>query len=297
MALTCPKCKFEQEDGEECLRCGIVFHKYKPLPAPGKPVTSVRSLGTGASPDEPPLRLKDQEFEAQASGRPLEPKESWLPESEPAAPLPSHGLFRRMFRILPWISLAAGLVALYLMFQQAPPLKIQLDPRAWERVDRKMHQLHIAAQTRQPYTMSLDEAELNAWLHSSMSMSQRSGPEQIRGMAPNIQVNDPKFQEAQSAMKDLRVKLSGDQLRAYAVFDFHGRNLSLLLGGRVYVRDGYLRLDPTEGKIGSLPIPTATLNRVVQRLFDSPENRQAFQLSPQISSVDIRHGQLFVAYR
>jgi hypothetical protein len=32
-ALTCPKCGFEQEDGSECLRCGIIFSKFK-TPAP-----------------------------------------------------------------------------------------------------------------------------------------------------------------------------------------------------------------------------------------------------------------------
>src|SRR4051812_30492176 len=30
-ALTCPKCSFEQEEGPECRRCGIVFSKFRPL--------------------------------------------------------------------------------------------------------------------------------------------------------------------------------------------------------------------------------------------------------------------------
>ena len=228
------------------------------------------------------------------SAEPLEEEEE-IEELEFERPRrQSRGLVQKVFRILPWISLAAGIGAVFLIFQQAPPLTIQMDPRALERVDRKMEELHIAAQRGQSYTLTLDEAELNAWLESSRSMAQGT---QVRGLAPDLRVDDPKFQEAQSAMKDLKVKLVGDQLRAYAVFDFHGRNLSLLLGGRVLVKDGYLRLQPTEGKIGSLPIPQVTLDGVVRRLFDSDQNREIFQLSPQISSVDIRHGKLFVAYR
>ncbi|OYT17976.1 MAG: hypothetical protein CCU26_19135, partial [Nitrospira sp. UW-LDO-01] len=33
----CPKCQAQQSDGaEECIRCGIIFSKYKPLAAKGR---------------------------------------------------------------------------------------------------------------------------------------------------------------------------------------------------------------------------------------------------------------------
>lgn len=298
MAVSCPKCHFEQEDGEECLRCGIIFKKYRPLPPSSKSKTSGQSpQQTKPATADHPLGL--QPAEPGGTAEPLhaeEPEELVLEIDEKR---PRREVFRAIFRILPWVSLAAALGVIYLVFQQAPPLEIQMDPRALQRVDRKLGELQIAAQLGQPYTLSLDEAELNAWLHAGLSSAQGDSPDRVTGHAPpmNIPEDDPKFQEAQSAMKDLRVNLAGDTLRAYAVFDFHGRNLSLLLEGRIRVQEGYLRLEPTRGKIGSLPIPKVTLDGVVNRLFDSPESRDAFRLSPQISTVDIRHGKLFVAFR
>lgn len=34
-AFACPKCRFEQEKGDECLRCGVIFSKYEAAVAAG----------------------------------------------------------------------------------------------------------------------------------------------------------------------------------------------------------------------------------------------------------------------
>jgi hypothetical protein len=49
--------------------------------------------------------------------------------------------------------------------------------------------------------------------------------------------------------------------------------------------------------LGSLPIPSSTLDRVAQQLFESPQNRETFQLPPQIESVRIENGTLVIATR
>ena len=149
------------------------------------------------------------------------------------------------------------------------------------------------------YTLNLDEAELNAWLQANLAQSQGRSPQQVSGLMPRTHtpVDDPRFQETQDAMRDLRVNLMGDSVRAYAVFRVYGQDVSLMLEGQVFAENGYLRFNPSEVKIGSLPIPEATLDRVTQRLFDSPESRDSFQLSPHISSVNIRRSRLFVAFQ
>lgn len=297
MGVTCPKCHFQQEDGEECLRCGIIFRKYKPLspPSTGAPISTSRP-SADHTPHEP-LRLHVVQSEETPAP---EAEEAWDDEAL-ESPRPRRGLvwLMRGFRLFPWLSLAATIAVLYLILQEAPPLEIKMDPRALARVDHKMQELQVAAQTGQPYTLNLDEAELNAWLQANLALSRGRSSQPVSGLMPttNAPVDDPRFQETQGAMKDLRVNLVGDTVRAYAVFRLYGRDLSLLLEGRVFAENGYLRFKPTDAKIGSLPIPRVTLDSVVRRLFDSPESRDSFQLSPHISTVDIRRGRLFVAFR
>lgn len=297
MSVACPKCHFQQEDGEECLRCGIIFRKYKPLTHPSTNADSSTSSPSEPSAPQESFRLQDDQAEETQTPDQEEPWEEELLESP--RPRRGFGWLRFGFRLFPWLSLAAMIGVFYLILQEAPPLKIQMDPQALARVDRKMQELQVAAQTGQPYTLNLDEAELNAWLQANLAQSQGRSPQQVSGMMPptHAPVDDPRFQETQDAMKDLRVNLVGDSVRAYAVFRVYGQDVSLMLEGQVFAENGYLRFKPAEVKIGSLPIPKATLDRVTQRLFDSPESRDSFQLSPHISSVDIRRGRLFVAFR
>jgi len=104
-------------------------------------------------------------------------------------------------------------------------------------------------------------------------------------------------QEVQSALKDVRMNLIGNQLRAYAIFALYGKEISLQLDGTIETQGGYSRLNPTAGKLGSLPIPSSTLNFVVRQLFDSPQNRDRFQLPPRIESIRIENNTLIITTR
>ena len=82
-----------------------------------------------------------------------------------------------------------------------------------------------------------------------------------------------------------------------SLFDFHGQDLSLLLEGHLGVENGYLRFEPTGGKLGSLPIPQATLESAVRRLLTSPENREKLGLPAEIGDIRIENGNIVIAYR
>ena len=256
-ALTCPKCGFEQEDGPECLRCGIIFSKFKtPAPAVEEASATVADI-----------------------------------ESQPATP----GLLSRVFRILPWISLILSVGVLLLILRQTPPLSIQTDPQAADRVAEKMAQLQMAVQASQSHAMTLNEAELNQWMRDNLAIASAHQAQQAGVPAPVG--SEPSVQEVQSALKDVRMNLMGNQLRAYALFALYGKEISLQFDGTIETQGGYIRLKPTAGKLGSLPIPSSTLNYVVHQLFDSPQNRDKFQLPPQIESIRIENNTLVIATR
>ncbi len=274
MAVTCPKCGFEQDDGTECIRCGIIFAKYKPPPPPPLKLQAENLQADGV------------EATAQTETRPEQP----VAESDPKPNREAPSLFKRVFRIAPWVALVGAIGVFVLIFQQAPPIHIETDPLAAERVARKMAELQMAMEAGRAHTLALNEAELNAWMQQNLALanSQAGG---------NLPPGEANVQDVQSAMKDVRINLFGNQVRAYAVFNVHGRNLSLQLEGRIRAQDGQLRLEPTKGMLGSLPIPQVTLDNVVHRLFDSPDNRETFQLAPTVSNVTVENGELLVSYR
>jgi len=181
---------------------------------------------------------------------------------------------------------------LFAILRQAPVLPIQSDPRAADRVAEKMALLQQSIQTNRVAQIALSEAELNQWMRDNLAIAsahhaQQAGLSVPAGSAATVE-------EVQSALKDLRMNLAGNQLKAYALFHIYGKDISLQLDGTLETRDGYVRLTPTAGKLGVLPIPQATLGHAVSQLFESPQNREKFQLPPQIQSVRVENSTLVI---
>jgi hypothetical protein len=250
----CPKCRFEQTEGPECRRCGIIFAKVKP------------------------------------SSRTIEPNP--VPALEEAVQPNRPGLFSRTFRVLNWLSLACTVGTVVLILRQAPPLQIQADPQATDRVAEKMAELQTAVQAGRAHSLTLNGAELNQWMRDNLVIA--SVHEAQQAGIPVPAGHEASVREVQSALKDVRIRLIGNQLRAYVLFALYGKEISLQLDGMIETRDGFIRLKPTAGKLGSLPIPSSTLDRVVQQLFESPQNRDTFQLPPHIASIHIENSALVI---
>ena len=158
-----------------------------------------------------------------------------------------------------------------------------------------MAQLQMAVQSNQPHALTLNEAELNQWMRDNLAIASTHQAQQAGIPAPTG--SEPNVQEIQSALKDVRINLMGNQLRAYALFALYGKEISLQLDGTLTTQGGYIRLQPTAGKIGSLTIPSSTLDGVVHQLFDSPNNRNKFQLPPKIESVRVENNSLVISTR
>jgi len=197
--------------------------------------------------------------------------------------------------MLPWISLTLSVGVLLLILHQTPPLSIQTDPQAVDRMAEKMAQLQMAMQASQPHAVILNEAELNQWMRDNLVIASTQQAQQA--VIPVPVGSEPSVQEVQSALKDVRMNLNGNQLRAYALFALYGKEISLQLDGMIEPQGGYIRLKLTAGKLGSLPIPSSTLNYVVHQMFDSPQSRKKFQPPPQIESVRIENNTLVIATR
>jgi len=153
----------------------------------------------------------------------------------------------------------------------------------------------MAVQASQPRAIALNEAELNQCMRDNLAIASIHQAQQAGILAPVG--SEPSVQEVQFALKDVRMNLTGNQLQAYAPFALYGKEISLQLDGTIETLEGYVRLKPTAGKLGSLPIPSSTLNSVVHHLFDSPQNRDKLQLPPQIESIRIENNTLVIVTR
>lgn len=254
---TCPKCGADQQGDLECFRCGIVFAKYK---ITAQPVQNSQKI------------------------------------SDPAEIVsPQRNRIGRLFRVLPWISLAMTLGMLLAILRESPALPIQSDPQAADRVAEKMAMLQQSIQTNRAANIALSEAELNQWMRDNLAIASAHHAQQAGLSVPTG--SGATVEEVQSALKDVRMNLAGNQLKAYALFHIYGKDISLQLDGTLETRDGYVRLTPTAGKLGALPIPKATLGHVVAQLFQSPQNRDKFQLPPQIQSIRVENGTLVITSR
>lgn len=209
---------------------------------------------------------------------------------------------RRIFRIIRWATYTLAIVTLVLVFHKAPPPLVETSPQAAARAEEKFEQVERAVASGQPATLRMDETELNSYLGSHLALEGKSAPNPVsaggeQGAGNGATPTPQEIEQMRSNVRDVKVQLIEDRVKAYVVFDVHGKDMTLQLEGRLAAQNGYLRFEPLGGQIGSLPIPQSALESAVQRLMDSPENRDKLKLPPEISDLRIQNGEVVASYK
>jgi hypothetical protein len=204
--------------------------------------------------------------------------------------------WRRAFRFIRWSTYLAALITFTLLLHKVPPPPVQATPQAAARAEEKLAQVEQEVSHGQPATLRLDETELNSYLATHLDLAPSAGaavPSAPNGPgAPTAADVD----QVRSSVHDVKVQMEGDRVKAYVVFDMHGKDITLELEGRLGSSNGYLRFEPVSGQIGSLPIPQSTLESAVQKLLDSPENREKLRLPADIADLRVENGELVATY-
>jgi len=214
---------------------------------------------------------------------------------------------RLIFRIIRWTTYAAAIITLLMVFHAVPPPVIATSPQAAASVEQKVEAVEHAVASGQSATLRLDQTELNSYLASHLDISPAAPAKSARNTTsfrdanPNLPTPSgtpaEQVEQVRSSVRDVKVELVEDRVRAYVVFDFHGKDLTLQLEGRLGSANGYLRFEPVSGQLGSLPIPQSALQAAVQRMMDSPENREKLRLPPEIADLKIENGELLATFR
>ena len=213
---------------------------------------------------------------------------------------------RLIFRIVRWTSYIAAIITLVMVFHAKPAPIIATSPQAAARVEQKVEAVEQAVASGQSATLRLDQTELNSYLASHLDISPApqvnaapstppTGDATSRLPTPSGATAE-QLEQVRSSVRDVKVELVDDRVRAYVSFDFHGKEMTLQLEGRLAANNGYLRFEPVSGQLGSLPIPQSTLEAAVQKMMDSPENREKLKLPADISGLRIENGELLADY-
>jgi hypothetical protein len=232
--------------------------------------------------------------------------------------MPNSSGFKLAYRILSWSSLAALILTLVLVLRKSAPPDVPYDAKASARAEQKFAAADQAKAAGQPSQVALDRTELNSYLKDNLATqpppaeptaTPSSTSASAGAQSPNAgNPSDPMaalangdqattLEQVQSTVKDVKVDMDGDLVKAYVIFDFHGKDLSLELDGHLSTQDGYVHFEPVAGKLGSLPLPQSTLNAAVEKMMSSPENREKLKLPGDISDIQIVNGQAVVKYK
>src|SRR6266849_1514166 len=214
-----------------------------------------------------------------------------------------------VFRIVRWTTYAAAAITLMMVFHAVPPPMIATSPQAAARVDQKIDVVEQAVASCQSATLRLDQTELNSYLASHLDISPGALPSSAPSTTPAPGVDGAtsgiptptgttaeQVEQVRSSVRDVKVELIDDRVRAYVLFDFHGKDMTLQLEGRLGASNGYLHFAPISGQLGSFPIPQSTLETAVQKMMDSPDNREKSKLPAEMSGLKIENGEIVATY-
>ncbi len=232
--------------------------------------------------------------------------------NSPGGPSPAHtppaniSALMLIFRIVRWTVYACALIVLILLLHKSAPPAVSTTPEAAARAEQKFQDAQQAVAQGQPATLRMDETELNSYLASRLVLpgnktgnaAPAASPTDSPNAAPGPeQPTMEDVEQMRSNVKDVKVQLIDDRVRAYVVFDVHGKEMTLQLEGKLGAENGFLRFEPVSGQIGALPIPQATLEAAVRKMMESPENREKLKLPSDISDLKIENGEVVAKYQ
>ncbi|HMD06814.1 MAG TPA: hypothetical protein VKH63_04720 [Candidatus Acidoferrum sp.] len=213
-----------------------------------------------------------------------------------------------IFRIVRWTVYACALIVLILLLHKPAPPVVSTTPEAAARAEQKFQDVQQAVAQGQPATLHMSETELNSYLASHLVLPAANA--NVPNGTPNASPSEPGLgapngdqptmddvEQMRSNVKDVKVQLVDDHVRAYVVFDVHGKDVTLQLVGKLGADNGFLKFEPVSGQIGSLPIPQATLEAAVRKMMESPENREKLKLPSDISNLKIENGEVVAQYQ
>jgi len=192
----------------------------------------------------------------------------------------------KIYKTLRWITLAGGVLVVFLMLKKPAPVVMPVDSATRllnaQSFENKMRELE-AAQSR-----GQDQAEIHLTAGEVAAALTPTNP------GPEAAVQNTSTASASAAPKvnDYQVSFVDDVVRGQFATEIEGKQVYVTLAGRVGAKDGYATFDPTEFKIGDLSIPISMVNdKLQQKLL---EEHDRLKLPDFVGDIRVQNGELVI---
>jgi hypothetical protein len=206
-------------------------------------------------------------------------------------------------RIISMATLAASLIAIFLVLKKPQPVAPAQSPAAAatnvQSLENKLEQLERPKEPGQPpaqVRFSSDEitaalAQAAAMIPASAGTSPAPAAQTSPGLPTTLPSSpDAAIGEGQPEVKDYKVNFDGDVARGQFVTQIGGKDVYVTLAGHLGSKDGYATFDPTEFKVGDLNVPVSMVSGALQKKL--AEQRDRLRLPDDIGGIKVENGQL-----
>jgi hypothetical protein len=137
------------------------------------------------------------------------------------------------FRLLRWSTYLAAFVTLILLLHKSPAPVVEVSVQAANRAEQKMEAVTQSVSQGQQATLRLDETELNSYLATHLQLEGNdANPPASTPDAPDAP-SAKDVEQVRSSVRDVKVQMQDDRVKAYVVFDLHGKDMTLKLEGKL----------------------------------------------------------------
>jgi hypothetical protein len=173
-----------------------------------------------------------------------------------------------------------ALTLLFFVLRIPSPPEVQIDASAAQKLDETFLNAAASAQIGGPSVVHADEIQLNSKLQQLLQPYQ-SHPHNGEG----------------AALKDVRIKLRGDQIAAYILIDRNGRKLAFQVTGKLHTENGYILFEPEDAAVGTLSIPKSRIQAAGRQLLDTLDSPLRYRLPSNMTDIRVENGQIVFVVR
>jgi len=207
-------------------------------------------------------------------------------------------------RIISMATLAASLIAIFLVLKKPQPVAPAQSPAAAaanvQSVENKLEQLERPKDPGQPPAqVRFSSDEITAALAQAAAAmvpvptgtAPASAAQAMQGPPTSLPSSpDAAIGEGTPEVKDYKVNFDGDVARGQFVTQIGGKDVYVTLAGHLGSKDGYATFDPTEFKVGDLNVPVSMVSGALQKKL--AEQRDRLKLPDDVGGIKVENGQL-----